>query len=82
MKLNIKYVISKYGLDLTRVFVQVISQIQQFLFFLWDNVPWGFRDCFLCMNEISSLFIIQRSRSGHKILSLNIADMTGRIAMP
>jgi hypothetical protein len=51
MNLNVKYLISKYGLDLTRVFLQIISKIQQFLFFLWDNVPWGFHVCFLCMNE-------------------------------
>lgn len=82
MNLNIKYVISKFGLDLTRGFVQFISQIQQFLFPLEDNVPWGLRVCFLCMNETSSLLMTQRSRSGHKILSYNFADMTGRIAMP
>lgn len=82
MNLNIKYVISKYGLDLTRVFVEIISQIQQFLFLLWDDVPWDLRVCFLCMNETSSLLITQRSRSGHKFLSFNFADMTGKIAMP
>lgn len=82
MNLNIKYVISKYGLDLTRVFVQIISQIQQFLFLLWDNVPWGLRVCFSCMTETSSLLITPRSHSGHRILSFNVADMTGRIAMP
>jgi hypothetical protein len=86
MNLNIKYVISRYGLDLTRVFVQIISQIisqiQQFLFLLRDNVPWSLRVCFLCMNGTSSLLIIQRSRSVHNILSFNVADMTGRIAMP
>jgi len=76
-----KYVISKYGLDLTRVFVQIISQIQQFIFLLWDNVPWGLLVSFLCMNETYSLLITQLLLWS-QILSFNVADMKGRIAVP
>ena len=50
MNLNIKCVISKYGLDLTRVFLQIMSQIQQFLFLLSDDVPWGL-SCLFFVHE-------------------------------